>query len=135
MPQIMVHSTCSSPTTVKKKIPLVTEQLHATQLSPATMPGVADMPAQVSIHVRERMDGRSGDGKVELHHWKRSERAAGRMLKIGQSALGRNGDGTEGSRAAASAYVLCPFIRACPCISEGRSRRDKVDGVHPEAEG
>jgi len=45
----MVHSICSSPTIVKKKIPLVTEQLHVTQLSSATMPGVADMPAQVPI--------------------------------------------------------------------------------------
>ena len=86
-------------------------------------------------HVLEsgRTDGVVTD-KVELHRWKQSKRAAGRTLKTGQSALRRNGDGTEGSRAAASAYVLCPFIRACPCISEGRSRRGKVDGVQPEAE-
>ena len=61
--------------------------------------------------VRERTDGRKETDKVESHRWKRSKCAAGRTLKVGRSALRRDGDGRRGQG-------LRPQLMCCALLYE-----------------
>ena len=61
------------------------------------------------------MDGWSGDGKVELHRWKQSERAAGWMLKTGQSTLRHNGDRRRG-QGLRPQLMCCALLYECALV-------------------